>query len=101
MASLVLVVARPITVAPEVIPACRPWKESSNTYEFSGVAPNISIPSRKQSGSGFRTGKHFSGQDAVYHSFKFGMGVIDVLHLLFVGAGYNGYFLLRVYEDRQ
>ena len=23
-----------ITVAPEVIPACRPWKESSNTYEF-------------------------------------------------------------------
>jgi predicted amino acid-binding ACT domain protein len=43
-------------------------------------------------GSGFGTGKHFSGQDAVYHSFKFGMGVIDVLHLLFVGAGYNGYF---------
>ena len=40
-----------------------------------GVASKISIPSREAVGSRFGTGKHLSGQDAVYHSFKFGVGI--------------------------
>ena len=31
----------------------RPWKESSNTMEVSGVPPRAFIPIRKHSGSGF------------------------------------------------
>ena len=48
-------------------------------------------PEQEAVGSRFGTGKHLSGQDAVYHSFKFGVGIVDVSHLLFVGAGDYGY----------
>ena len=37
MSSRELVVANPITVAPEAMPAFSPLKESSNTYVVSGV----------------------------------------------------------------
>ena len=44
MSSRELVVANPITVAPEAMPAFSPLKESSNTYVVSGVVPKTSIP---------------------------------------------------------
>ena len=52
MSSRELVVANPITVAPEAMPAFSPLKESSNTYVVSGVVPKTSMPSRNQSGAG-------------------------------------------------
>ena len=52
-ASRLLVVARPMTLAPEARPAVMPWKESSKTMVSCGVAPSASMPLRKHSGSGF------------------------------------------------
>ena len=43
MSSRELVVANPITVAPEAMPAFSPLKESSNTDVVSGVVPKTSI----------------------------------------------------------
>ena len=62
MSSRELVVANPITVAPEAMPAFSPLKESSNTYVVSGVVPKTSIPNRKQSGAGL---VHHSGNREV------------------------------------
>ena len=59
MSSRELVVANPITVAPEAMPAFSPLKESSNTYVVSGVVPKTSIPNRKQSGHGEGTGRNY------------------------------------------
>ena len=52
IASSGFVVDNPTTVIPAALPACRPWKESSNTTQFSGWVPNTSAPNRKQSGAG-------------------------------------------------
>ena len=55
--SLLLVVVRPMILAPAARPAFIPWIESSNMTVFSGLAPNFSIPLMKHSGSGLEREK--------------------------------------------
>lgn len=90
MSSRELVVANPITVAPEAMPAFSPLKESSNTYVVSGVVPKTSIPNRKQSGAGLEAVNISVSKDTVEKSLYFGMNLIDSRHLRFVGAGHYG-----------
>ena len=91
MASRVLVVASPITVAPEVIPACRQMERILKRRRcFQGGFKDFH-PEQGSSRELVWNGQTSLRQDAVYHSFKFRVGIVDVSHLLFVGAGDYGY----------
>lgn len=79
MASRELVVAKPITLAPEERPACKPWKESSKQNYFRNRSKNLHSK-QETIGSRFGTLKHVSGKNTVELFFKFGMGPIDVFH---------------------
>ena len=68
MSSRELVVANPITVAPEAMPAFSPLKESSNTYVVSGVVPKTSIPKQEAIRCRFGSRKHLGRKDTVEQS---------------------------------